>query len=296
MSNSYGMRAYNSAGQVLISSDLSNLHFAGRAEFQEIVSQHDQYGGCTLFRYTIALTTVPVPFVHPNSDSAFFSVVSVDQSTTGLWEIDVARSGAGGSAPDLFVFTIPEGFGERSENYGMLVFRDDGEAAFDSRIQPLAVTGGGECQPPNSPISSSNQLTPTEYNSYDLGSLNWQDLMFCSPSLAQAEREYSESQYHEECIGFSFFGWCFGWSSEWSRTDTWWGFYRSAFRIRAGVLECGWLTYSYGHHWRTESDESFLFFDVGGGSSSGGTWPYSNKSINLSANSYLLAHPSRYRS
>jgi hypothetical protein len=167
----FGFVVINDNGQVLVSSETRNLHFVGKADLYEVVRQFDGYGGLRHWSFRIQCNTTPVPFfTMPTED--FYAVTGVSNIGGGMWDIRVIRSGTSASVPEVFVFADPRGFTNDPDSaWGMQVFRDDGTAAFDSRRQPLAITGGGVVKPPNNPLSVPPSLVTAKYcNGTDLSS------------------------------------------------------------------------------------------------------------------------------
>lgn len=149
----HGFQVVNGASQILISSETQNLHFVGKAWLSSVLAARNNYGGLRHWAFRIHCKTVPVPFFSMPVE-AFYAVASVASVGTNLWEIQVIRSGTSDTAPEVYVFTTPDGFIDAPDStYGMQVLRGDGSLSFDSRRTPLAVTGGGLVAPPNSPIN-----------------------------------------------------------------------------------------------------------------------------------------------
>jgi len=309
---SWGFAAVNRNNQILISSDTRNLHFVGKAAVQYMRNQWDSYGGLRHWVFGIRCATTPMPFFStPTAD--FYAVASVRQVQTHQWEIDVIRSGTSSSIPEVYVFADPRGMLDLvprpplGTNYGMYVARDDGTPSFDSRMSPLAVTGGLSVQPPSNPLintpgglssdycqsDASYQLDPESSNAYSFTAPGNKPIFFY-PSLAQAQREARFSRSEKECSGFDAYGSCIGFSESYSYSSTYWAFYRGAIRYTSGTLRCGWITVQKGCNWTYSYKGRFLGIGVGSGSSSSGTWPYSNETLNLQPVSVISANGGRY--
>lgn len=188
----------------------------------------------------------------------------------------------------------------------MQVFKSDGTTkTFDSRKQPLAITGGGTAVAPSDPTNSGgtpgtssghswNYATndhdfrsSNRYTAVSDSAANASTTMFSCPSLAQAVYKRQMHGYKESC------GCCgFGCQDHYS-TASWWVMYRSAFRLRSGNFDAGWTNYAAGFAF-SSNYESGGWFGGGGGSYSTGTMPYTAKTINLQSNAYILADSSRY--
>lgn len=151
---SFGFLVTNDNGQVLVSSETRNLHYIGKADLHELVGSFDGYGGFREWSFRIQCNTTPVPFfTMPTED--FYAVAGVSSIGGSLWDIRVIRSGTSAGNPEVFVFADPRGFINPPDSaYGMQVLRDDGTASFDSRRQPLAITGGGTIKPPSNPLAA----------------------------------------------------------------------------------------------------------------------------------------------
>jgi hypothetical protein len=115
------------------------------------------------------------------------------------------------------------------------------------------------------------------------------------PSLAQSQREYTFYEYEEECDGLSDpYGGCIGIQREYRWRSSYWAFYRSGVKRVGDSLQCGWITVQYGCNWDYQKDKAFLGIGIGGDSGQGGTWPYSNETLNLRATAVISADGTRY--
>ena len=208
--------------------------------------------------------------------------------------------------PDVYCFVNADDVPSSSDTHGMQVFKADGTTkTFDSRKQPLAITGGGTAVAPSDPTNSggtpgtsSGHSWNYATNDHDFRSSNrytavsdsaadTSTTMFSCPSLAQAVYKRQMHGYKESC------GCCgFGCQDHYS-TASWWVMYRSAFRLRSGNFDAGWTNYAAGFAF-SSNYESGGWFGGGGGSYSTGTMPYTAKTINLQSNAYILADSSRY--
>jgi hypothetical protein len=129
----------------------------------------------------------------------------------------------------------------------MIVYLDDGTAAFDSRLKPLAVTGGKSLTHPANPRDSfgggrsgiarncnagidttSSIFAPTNFNEFGINTENMTKPMYFYASLAQAERESVYSDEYEECTGFNIYNNCIGYGTKEYWTSWYWAFYRGA--------------------------------------------------------------------
>jgi hypothetical protein len=304
----FGFLATNSSNQVLVSSDTRTLHLMAKLTSPYSVDYTtDYYGGIRILRYRVTCSVYPVPFfTMPTAD--FYGVTRITDVGNGQWDIELIRSGTSNTYPTVYVFADPRA-GVSDDTFGLKVYRDDGTPAFDSRLRPLAVTGGiGVTQPSNPRPSFPYALNahfcgsdasttggffqPTEYNTYELGGQPSAPIFFYS-SLAQAEREAHYSDSDDDCLGSDKFGVCitrttYDWNS-W-----YWCFYRGGIRWTGSSIQAGWIPVSFGCNYRYDQDDSLLGIGTGGDSGNGGSWPYSNETINLSASTVIIADKTRY--
>lgn len=59
-------------------------------------------------------------------------------------------------------------------------------------------------------------------------------------------------------------------------------------------MQAGWIAHTYGCNWKYEKDSALIGIDTGGGGSTGGSWPYSNETINLIDNTVIIGDASYY--
>ena len=306
---SYGFLALNDSNEVLITSDARNLHFLQKKSSPTSVAfTSNDYGGMRRYIYSFSNVSVtPVPFFSaPTTD--FYAISRVEDKGSNNWDIEVIRSGVSTSTPEVYLFADPRA-GSSTEAYGMVVYMDDGTAAFDSRLKPLAVTGGSIITHPSNPRTSFSStglaprycptnagtvFAPTESNNYSLA--NQPDKpIFSFFSLAQAERELIVQETEEECDGLgSYNGKCIGFSRTYYFTSKYWAFYRGGMRWDNGSLRAGWIVVEKGCNWTYDKYSDFLGIGTGGDSGTGGNWPYSNETINLAANTVIVADGARY--
>ena len=312
---SYGFVAINDNGKVIINDQIENLHFLGKAtrggnnsgfgDFPSYSGAFDALDGRVIHYYSVSCTGTPIVFIKPNDYSRWHAVIK--QSVSGTtWSIDVIVSGTSTSnPPDLYCFVNANDVPSSTENYGMQVFKGNGSTkTFDSRKQPLAITGGGTAISPSDPTNGAGLPTHTtghpwntatndhdfrcsnRYNQYNNTSINTSNTMFSCPSLAQAVYKrrmdgFKQSQDYGQPTQNHY------------STAQWFGMYRSAFRLRTNYFDAGWAVYAAGYSF-SSSFEDGGWFGGGGGSYSTGTMPYSPKTINLQSNAYIIADSSRY--
>lgn len=307
----YGFLALNNNNEVLISSETRNLHFVGKAYLDRTIKAFDYYGGLRHWAFRIACNVTPVPFfTMPTSD--FYAVAAVRNAGGNVWEIEVIRSGTADSVPEVYIFADPRGFSSaRDSTHGMQVMAEDGSLAFDSRLKPLIVTGGTNVTHPSNPrpafpyglnpkncnsstADSGGMFAPDQWNTTSIPAVPAK-AMYSFPSLAQAERQATYSASEEECDGGTVKGNCVGVQRNYSWTSTYWAFYRGGIRMGGNTqLQSGWLVVSFGCNWTYAKDSAFIGVGTGGDSGDGGSWPYSNETINLTAASVIISNASLY--
>ena len=313
----YGFEAKNDNGKVIINDTIENLHFIGKAtrgsnnsdygDFPGYGGGNDSLDGRVIHYYTITCSGTPVAFIKPSDYSRWHGIIK--QSVSGTtWSFDVMVSGTSTSnPPDIYCFVnaddipVPSG-----ETYGMQVFKSNGSTkTFDSRRQPLAITGGANVVAPSDPTNSSGLpgtssghswnyssndhdfRCTNRYNEYTDSNINTSNTMFACPSLAQAVYKRQMHGHKRSC---GFLGCC---CQDHYSTAAWWAMYRSAFRLRTNKFDAGWSVYAAGYSF-SSSFESGGWFGGGGGSYSTGSMPYTAKTINLQSNAYIIADSSRY--
>lgn len=301
----YGFVATNQNNEILISSDTRNLHLLAKLTSPTVTDSSSAYGGFVELTYTVNCPVTPVPFFTiPTGD--YYSIAGIKNTTGITWEIRIIRSGTGGSYPEVYVFCDPRGISS-SESHGMIVYRDDGSAAFDSRHRPLAITGGNAVVHPSNPRASIPGLsarycssgnghggfTPDSENGPYGNAYMPNKPMFHYSSLAQAERQASYYDKDESCTGFDY-GFCIGYSTTDEFWSTYWAFYRGGIRQSGNNLYAGWITVNGGCWWSSYSDSDFVGIGTGSDSGNGGASPYSNDTTNLGSTSLIIGDASRY--
>lgn len=303
---SWGFLAVNQNNQVLVSSDTRNLHFVGKATLQETVKSVNSYGGIRQWKFRINSAVTPMPFFTMPSED-YYGVSAIRNVSTGVWEIEVIRSGTTDSIPEVYVFADPRAVTPTDTKYGMAVYLADGTRAFDSRLRPLVVSGGISVAPPSNPrtavipelnaknckADANTALAPDNQNTYTLTGGGGKPIYFF-PTLAQAEREAQFSTTERDCTGFDAYGTCIGYGAKKTWKSTYWAFYRGGIKRVGTYLYCGWIVVEYGCRWTYQEDDSFLGIGIGGDSGKGGTWPYSNETLNLAPVAVITADGSKY--
>ena len=317
----HGFLALNNNNQVLVSSDTRNLHFIGKYTTPTLDAATDYYGGMRRFRYRVTCNVTPVPFfTMPTGD--YYGITGIRNVSGDQWDVEMLRSGTSAGYPELYVFSDPRGKNPPAA-FGMQVLASDGTPAFDSRMKPLAVTGGLAVVHPSNPrptfpynLSSDNCnsmgsdaggfFEPTEFNEYDLGTLNSKPMFhFCS--MAQAEREASFSRSNQDCLGVDGYGTCWGYGTEEHWNSYYWCFYRGGIALDSMIhfhgifnitytpaIKAGWIPCYFGCHWTYDKDTSLAGIGIGGDGGASGSWPYANETINLASASVIIGDASRY--
>ncbi len=313
----YGFEAKNDSGNVIINDTIENLHFIGKAtrssdnsnygDFPGYSGSNDTLDGRVVHTYTITCSGTPVAFIKPTDYARWHSIIKQSVSST-TWTFEVMISGTSTSnPPEIYCFVNADDVPSTSDTYGMIVYKSNGSTkTFDSRRQPLAITGGGTASaPPSDPTNSSGTpgtstghswnyssndhdfRSSSQYTAHSDSAANTSNAMFSCSSLAQAVYKRQQHGYKESC------GCCGFGCQDHHSTASWWVMYRQAFRLRSGNFDSGWTNYAAGYAF-SSSYESGGWFGGGGGSYSTGTMPYTAKTINLQSNAYILADSSRY--
>jgi len=273
-------------------------------------------------------------FTIPHGMVGIAGVTGVNSgSSSKTWTIKIIKSGliqsTGGNndfMPEVYVFTDPTAI-PTSGTHGFQVFNSDGSVSFDSRLRPLTVTHIGSALQPANPLSSSsavtlsgnecadinnNAFTPTQYNIASFGAANDDDWprtgggtegaftpMYHYNALPQVQREISFAVTSSNCTGIGIYGECIGYSESTTSQSTYWCFYRGGIghhhRSNGNKMRAGWIPCQSGCHWSTTTNALFLAL-VGPGysTSTGGGWPYTDETINLTAQNVLVANHSFY--
>jgi len=306
---SFGLTARNDANEVIISSELKNLHFIQKLTSpSSSASQTTGFGGRWIHTYTVTnCPTIPVPFFHMGANNEV-GITSVKDQGNSTWDIEVLTDN---NTPTLYVFADATAV-QSDQGHGMIVYNADGSAAFDSRARPLAINNTITTAAPSSPISSfspggldgkycasngnsthSSGFTPDTYNNY--GAALPSKPMFFYFSLAQCEREATYTASEEECDGVDAYGNCAGAKRNYFWSSTYWAFYRATLSYPdAANVRVQYTTYDFDCHWYQQTDGSFVGIGTGGSSSSDGAWPYSNETLNVASNIVIIGDAARY--
>lgn len=302
---SHGFTATNSSGQVLVSTDTKNLHFYGKASFLRTLAAGTKYGG--MYRWVFGANCIDYPTPFFTANGGFIGLISI-KLVGSVWEIDIVSSVA--SPPEIYVFTPARSI-QSSERYGMVVYKDATTVAFDSRLKPLSVYGGQSITPPTAPRagavtgldswhcrSMSTDLTTLAPDNWNTSYINMNSSnpkpIYYYPSTAQSqiEQEFTTGRWGE--------GGYFD-KREYQLWSWYWCFYREAIRATAQnanqlKVDCGWCPVEGNcHEQRYESGKTVAGISFGGGGvSSGGKWPYSNKTLNITSKFLMVSNGDLY--
>ena len=275
---SFGFLAVNNNNQVLVSSDTRNLHFVQKLSSPaETIYASNYFGGMRKWRYRAYLNAIPMPFfTMPTGD--FYGVSRVSNPADGVWDIEVIRSGTSSSVPELYIFADPRATSS-ADTFGLVVYRDDGTPAFDSRLKPLVVTGGLSVNHSGNPRSSfpyglssdycgssedarGGIFAPDTYNTYGLDTSSNAKPMAFFGSLAQAEREAYYSRSEDDCLGIGAYGGCIGYGTDYFWSSLYWAFYRGGISLpNRSQLNAGWIVSNFGCNWHYDKDNSLIGID-----------------------------------
>ena len=331
---SYGFLALNNNNQILVSSDTRNLHLITKASVPiQTNSSYNYFGGIRSWTYRVTCAVTPVPFftmpqttVYLNNLivklPTYYGVARISSVNSNTWDIEIISNYTGNydgtsEYPEVYVFGDPRA-STSQETHGLLVYRDDGTASFDSRLRPLAVAGGVSVTHPSNPRPSfpyglnpqycgasladqGGHFSPTSTgNTYTLPSALGQITkpMFCFMSLAQAERRAVYTATEEECDGVELFGNCIGAKRIYTWRSTYWAFYRGGISYTSDITQfnvtANWIVVYFGCRYTYDRASGIIGIGTGNYDTQGGTWPYSNETINLTSNTVIIADASRY--
>ena len=313
----YGISVKNDSGHILISSDVTSLHYGGNATLvqtllsglNEFAAYYGDDGTITLsgrhvHRYSFVSQDAPVFFIKPTNYAYFYGVLQQFQSGS-LWYVDVIQSGFYSSPPTVKAFVTPRNLTTTESDVGIVAYKDTGELTFDSRLLPLALYSALAVTSPTLPCNGGQPISQGGYawndntldfdfgcnntfNSYSLpSSIATSNLMFSGPSIAQAV-------YTRQKSGFKSSSGTYSSQNHWS-TAVWWAMYNSAYRLQNNTLQSGWSVYAADYQFSSTWEGSGWYeFGGGGGSIQAGNRPFNDKTINLSSNTVMVADASVY--
>jgi hypothetical protein len=158
-----GFIAYNDNNNVMVSSDIENMHYGGKAtrtgsssglgSFPSYAgSSSGKIEGRCIHTYTFVSAGEPLVFIRPSNYSLWHAVIQQSKSGS-TWTFKVLQSGTTSQPPDLHVFVRPSQLPAPTDTHGLKVFLSSGTTAFDSRLNPLTIVDGGVSQPPSDPTN-----------------------------------------------------------------------------------------------------------------------------------------------
>lgn len=318
----YGAIITNPQGHLLISSEVEGLHCAGRVQFLATVEsgledfdnfardERNVYGvlwGRHIHRYVLHTGAMPLFFIkpHPRALDCTHGILRQWRNThEGNWYVDIVQYGRGGPfAPTVYAFVQPRFLPDTPEHYGMLVQRADGTVTFDSRKKPLVIYDVVEAESPQYPC---NDGLPTEsdrvgpwntkqlefdfncdnsYKRYDISPrARREDLMFSAPCLGQAVYSWVKRGYKLSVKPYT--------SQQHHSTALWWAMYHQAYRINTGSLIAGWAMYRAGFDFWSQWEDTSI--GGSGGTSTKGSRPYFDKTINMGKNTVIIVDARYY--
>lgn len=296
---SAGFSALNNNGQVLVSQVHKNLHFWKKATYvgQPLTNSVDGY--CQIWSYTSDCPNYPVPFFSLISSATMG--VSRIYGSPGAWTIEILAGNTGGwlSPGEVYVFAIPTGW-TTTQTMGLRVNSDDATPSFDSRFLPLSVTGAASITPPGTIYvhatggwtNSRSDFTPDQFNDYGAVFTGVTKPIVSYATVAQAERETYFTYRNDTCEVPGLCGSCS--VRSWTRYETWWwAFFRGGIRRSGNNLQSGWVAVYNGAR-TAETGSKGDIFGNSGNSSSGGSWPYTNETLNVGATSVLFSNGELY--
>jgi hypothetical protein len=300
-------------------------------DFPGYSGSNDALDGRVVFKYKLTSAGTPVVFIKPNDYNRWHGQVNqywtantssatraqaqsqnfedMDDELSVDWWFEIMVSGESQSnPPDIYCFINAHhmDFIASNDTHGLIVYKSDGTTkTFDSRRQPLAITGGGTASAPPSDPTNSSGLPGTSsghswnyssndhdfrssnrYTQHSNSAANTSNAMFSCPSIAQGVYKRQQHGYKQSC------GYGVG-CQDHNSTAAWWVMYRQAFRLRSGYFDSGWTNYAAGYSFSSVAEDGG-WFGGGGGSWASGSMPYTAKTINLQSNAYIIADSSRY--
>lgn len=269
------------------------------------------FGSFTASSTGAIISILPINYDAVELDENF--TINVRTQPKYVWEIELIRSGTSNTVPEVYVFAEAQAASlSPTDTFGLKVINDDGTTSFDSRLGPLVLAGGITAIPPTIAAPSWSggesltnascnfdpgaQAAPTNFNSYNVGALPAKPIYFY-PSIAQSEKEVlwrGNWTYYFSCVGNPFFGYACG-NSTYSERYGWsWAFYRSGISRSGNYINAGWVTTDHGCYYRTDETLRGAGTVIGGGGYAGGSWPYSNETLNLNSGVCLISDGALY--
>lgn len=291
---SSGFLAVNKNNQVLVSSETRNLHFVGKASLTGVLGSRNNYGGMRYWSFRINCNVTPVPFFSMPA-GGFSAIAAIRRVSAGVWDIEVIRSGVSGTAPEVYVFADPRGISSAGlSSYGMQVMHNDGTPSFDSRLSPLAVTGGALVAQPGSPINPAWEIRPyydsiigtQDYNYYSGGTQinvsSWYDSdanahytsLYADKGTGDASFVLAPTNYNSNALAagsgntkpifyypslsqaIRVVSGVYRIGSTYRCNSNYWVLYRGGISFSAGTLQTGWISAVVGSYWKAARKDS----------------------------------------
>jgi hypothetical protein len=171
------------------------------------------------------------------------------------------NSSYSGGYPEIYIFADARA-STATETHGMIVYADDGTPGFDSRLKPLAITGGTTVSHPANPKDSfgggpaaigrdcsagddvrGQIFVPQNYNTFVLSSANMSKPMYFYTSVAQSMRESVWYDDQETCTGIDVYGNCVGRQTNQSWYSHYWAFFRGAIAYNPTVYRASTMMF-----------------------------------------------------
>ena len=326
----HGFIAYNANNQMLASSETRNLHFVGKATFTRTLASRSNYGGMSIWSYRINCKVTPVPFFSLPGEG-HGAIAAIRQAAAGVWDIEVIRAGAFSARPDVYVFSDPRGITSGiGTSFGMQILHNDGTPSFDSRLGPLAVTGGALVAQPASPINPAWRIVPyydsiigtQDYNYQDsagtqinvsYGTSLWADEGTGDASHLLSPTHYSSYPvsvgagnskpifyYPSLAQSIRVVSGIYKIGQTYRCNSNYWVLYRGGISLSGNTLKAGWISAIVGSYWKAARKDSGTTFGSGVDASSivsagaGGVPPYFNESLNLQSAAVIIGNGAWY--
>jgi hypothetical protein len=309
----YGTLVTNNSGQILISTEITSLHYLGLARIVGVNID-------SIYNNSMALTTIPgygfsgstslsgrwvttysilcnspvVFFIYPRTGfyDRFYGILK-QWSVNNTYYVDVMHTGATWSPARVLGFTKPNEIADSSENVGIIAYSSDGVTpTFDSRKKPLGIYWAGSVTPPVIPCDGGTPTTTDYYGwrdtylDFNFNSNNtYNTYNFSAPQFVEQQNlmfsapSSAQAVYSRQKNGFYQSSGFFNNQDHYS-TTLWWVMYHQLYRINSyNSFSAGWGPFTAGYKY-TESYESPGWFGGSGGGYSSGVKPFSDQTIN----------------
>jgi len=288
----FGIQIKNNDNEIIVDSDFSHYHFAGKAshysttEVPEILGGNNTAHSTTsgqymssgqqngkIMKFTLAArasdsSPAPMCFIKPNNTNDWAGIVLTRRQDSN-WDIWVLVNTD--SQPELYCFlpldemSLNSATAAAGDDYGIATFDASNKRTYDSRIKPLKilsafpVTAKSYARTSVTANSWDPDFEPNDHKniSYSLSSsASLSDLMYFCPSIAHCCQEII---FNTDGEGFQSQGYN-SYFYAWARGDLWWCFYRNTFRLEStSNFQSGYSIYASGHVWKSIEDSSGIF-------------------------------------